>query len=75
MSVHSTNLQASRSAFAAIGTALGAAFARIAETAAAYRRAAAAAREAEFLYGLSDAKLAERGLSRDKVAEHIFRAL
>ena len=33
----------------------------------------AAAREAEFLLGLSDTALARRGLTRDRVVHHAFR--
>lgn len=36
-------------------------------------RAAGCAREAERLYGLSDADLAREGLTRDRILAHAFR--
>jgi hypothetical protein len=61
-----------RSAAAALGAIFGAAAARIGAALDGAAAGARCARDAKRLLAMSDADLARRGLTRDRIAEHCF---
>lgn len=68
MTVQSTNATPIRSVFAPVAALGRGVYGLFATTAAALR----CAREAERLFGLSDAELAKLGLRRDAIVQHAF---
>ncbi len=70
MTANSNTARAARPLLAGLGDAIAGFIEAIARSS----HAARCAEEAERLFALSDAELARRGLTRDRIIQHAFRA-